>query len=883
MTRGAATVRSLGGAPRALVSGHASLTVCRVAGALLLIGLLGVAAPGPARAYGARIAPGPTTSSPYYVCPQQGGRRARCGVIHDPIRGTSRRGPVAAGAITAGPEQETSPAHTGTGVEGGYSPADLRSAYELPSATAGHGQTVAVVDAYDDPNAEHDLGAYRAEYGLGACTTAEGCFRKVNQTGGTTYPSPEHKWVEEISIDIDMVSAICPNCHILLVEAKSPEEADLAIAENEAAKLGATEISNSFLGPEDPEEASAYDHPGIPITAAGGDNGYGAEAPASYPTVIAVGGTTLRQEPIPRGRGWTETAWSLTGSGCSHEPKPAWQTDTGCAFRTANDVAAVADPTTPVSVYDSYQTSAPWLLLGGTSVSTPIVGAAMALASPYTRSFVGAQGLYLDAAAGPGGFFDIVSGANGSCGNYLCEARVGYDGPTGLGSLHGAPEVPPPTPVTGAASSITATAATLGATVNPHGGVVAECRLEYGLSSSYGSSAPCSPAPGSADEAVAVAAPVAGLAPSTVYHFRVAVTYPGGTGAGADRTFTTSASPPTVSTGAPSGVTLSAASLNAEVDPNGNAVGECQFEYGPSTSYGTSVPCSPSPGAGETPIAVSAALTGLASNSTYHFRVVASNANGTSYGADRTLTLLPALPTVVTGPAAAVSSTSATLTASVDPHGGALTLCEFEFGGSESDVPCAALPGPQEGPAAVSASVQGLHPGLAYRYRVIAANASGTSYGAIEELVSLPSSVFEPGPPRPPGIAPVDPPGYARLAGTALTVSASGYVSVRVLCPAGASACQGTVMLQTLGASGASRATPRGHVVTLASGSFTTARPGVLAVRLHLSPSARRLVAGSRVLRVRAIVLTGPPPRVSHSWQTLATLHAAHTSGAHRG
>ena len=188
----------------------------------------------------------PSDSSPYLVCPRQP-QRARCALIQDPTRGTHRRGPLPPGAITKGPEQEVSPAVLGSGVEGGYSPEDLRSAYALPPGTGGSGQTVAVVDAYDDPNAQADLNVYRAEYGLPACTEAGECFRKVDQAGGTKYPVANGQWAKEIALDLDMVSAVCPNCHILLVEASSNLDTDLAAAEEEAATLGATEMSNSFV------------------------------------------------------------------------------------------------------------------------------------------------------------------------------------------------------------------------------------------------------------------------------------------------------------------------------------------------------------------------------------------------------------------------------------------------------------------------------------------------------------------------------------------------------------------------------------------------------------------------------------------------------------
>ena len=853
------------------------------------VGFVAALAPQTAGAHWARVSSSPTEAAPYYVCPRQA-HRARCELIQDPTRGSHRRGPVSAGAITIGPEQEVSPAVYGTGVEGGYSPADLRSAYDLPSASAGSGQTVAVVAAYDDPKAESDLNAYRSEYGIPPCSSSNGCFRKVNQTGGASYPSPDRVWAREISLDLDMVSAICPNCQILLVEASTNEETDVAVAENEAVKLGATEISDSFLGPESSEHASAYDHPGVSIAAAGGDHGYGVQSPASYPTVIAVGGTSLR--PGAGRRGWAESVWydnagaevSGTGSGCSREPKPAWQTDGGCPYRTTNDISAVADPNTPVSAYDSYETGSPWLLLGGTSASAPIVSAAMALASPYTRSFNGAHALYLDAAAANGGFNDIVSGIDGSCGDYLCEAKPGYDGPSGLGSLHGAPEVLPPTPVTGTASSIKQTEAALGATVNPHGAEVDKCLFEYGPTAAYGSSAACSSLPSPGTNPVPVSASIAGLAAGIVYHFRIAVGYPGGSGVGGDQTFTTLGNPPTASTGVPSSVTLSSATLNATVNPNGAALSECEFEYGASAAYGATAPCTPSPGSGRTPVAVSAGLAGLTANATYHYRVAASSQYGTSYGSDQKVALLPSPPTVSSEAASAVTQTSATLNATVNPNGGTVTSCEFEFNSSEAYLPCATVPGPQQGPVAVSASVYGLPAGATFRYRILAGSASGVSYGAIQEFSTLPSPALEAAVLQPvTALTPVtpieDPPAYgAKLTSTTLVVSSGGELSVRLRCPAPDTNCRGAITLQTLGAVSASGHPPGKRILTLATASFTVSHAGVVTVKLRLSGRARGLLARSRVLRAWATVLTGAPSGPPHTWQALVTLRLRATA-----
>jgi subtilase family serine protease len=319
----------------------------------------------------------------------------------------------------------------------GYSPSTLRAAYRLPS-TGGTGETVAIVDAYDDPRAQSDLSVYRSRFGLPSCTATNGCFKKVNESGGTVLPTADPSWSQEISLDLDMVSAICPYCHILLVEANAPAYSDLGTAVNTAVRLGAAAVSNSYGGSEVSWEAGSYDpyynHPGHMITVSAGDAGYGVEWPAASRYVTAVGGTTLERSSTTRG--WTETAWSGSGSGCSqYETKPAWQKDTGCPRRTVADIAAVADPNTGVAVYDSYAYNGAygWLVFGGTSVSAPIVAAVYALAgnahSLTYDAFPYAHAAYL---------YDVRSGSDGSCGgSYLCTAKAGYDGPTGLGTPDG--------------------------------------------------------------------------------------------------------------------------------------------------------------------------------------------------------------------------------------------------------------------------------------------------------------------------------------------------------------------------------------------------------------------------------------------------------------
>jgi subtilase family serine protease len=321
----------------------------------------------------------------------------------------------------------------------GYGPSDLLAAYGLAAAAASNGanQTIAIVDAYDDPNAESDLAVYRSTFGLPPCTTANGCFRKVNQSGTKKYPRADAGWAEEISLDLDMASAVCPKCHILLVEATSPTMANLGAAVNRAVTLGATVISNSYGGSEYSTEATDesryFNHPGVAITVSSGDAGFGVEFPAASRYVTAVGGTSLTRSSSARG--FAESVWSGAGSGCSTRiGKPGWQQDASCSRRTVADVAAVADPNTGVAVYDTYRVRpAGWLVFGGTSVAAPVVAAVYALAGNMSSVSYGSFS-YSHLSS----IFDVTGGSNGSCGgSYLCAGLPGYDGPTGNGTPNG--------------------------------------------------------------------------------------------------------------------------------------------------------------------------------------------------------------------------------------------------------------------------------------------------------------------------------------------------------------------------------------------------------------------------------------------------------------
>jgi N-acetylneuraminic acid mutarotase len=326
----------------------------------------------------------------------------------------------------------------------GYGAGDLQAAYQLP-ADGGAGQTVAIVDAFDNPNAEADLGVYRAQFGLPACTTANGCFRKVDQRGGTNYPATNAGWAGEIALDIQMVSAAAPLAHILLVEGDSASFTSLTAAVDTAVNLGAKYVSNSYGtaysstpgSGEDPSETTDldphYNHAGVAIVASTGDDGFGVSYPATSTYVTAVGGTSLVRDSSTRG--WGETVWNNSfggpGSGCSlFEAKPAFQTDTGCDMRAVGDVAAVADPVTGVAVYDTVG-SGGWAVYGGTSASSPIIAGVYAVAgTPVAGSYPNAYPY-----AHPEALNDVTGGNNGTCAPaYLCTAGAGYDGPTGLGT-----------------------------------------------------------------------------------------------------------------------------------------------------------------------------------------------------------------------------------------------------------------------------------------------------------------------------------------------------------------------------------------------------------------------------------------------------------------
>lgn len=328
----------------------------------------------------------------------------------------------------------------------GYGPFQFRGAYNL-TGTAFTTQTIAIVDAYNQPNILSDLNTYSRQFGIpqmnscavSAGTAASPCFQKVDQNGGTNYPGVNSGWALETSLDVEVAHAICQNCNILLVEATSATYADLMAAVDRARLMGATVISNSYGSSEFSSQTtldSHFNYPGTAFTFSSGDSGYGPSYPAGSQYVTAVGGTTLN---IDSGNNYvSESAWSGSGSGCSvYESKPSWQTDTLCANRTIADVSADADPSTGAAVYSSvkYQGRKGWFKVGGTSLSSPLIAGVYALSGNTGNATTYGSSIPY---SNPSFLHDIMSGANGSCGGtYLCTALSGYDGPTGLGTPKG--------------------------------------------------------------------------------------------------------------------------------------------------------------------------------------------------------------------------------------------------------------------------------------------------------------------------------------------------------------------------------------------------------------------------------------------------------------
>jgi PKD repeat protein len=498
------------------------------------------------------------------LCPPAGKGHARCAGEMLVLRSTgapvrphvgaeASLGRVRSGRTRPGAKLAAQPAAAGP--PQAATPAYLEQAYDLAylSQTGGSADTVAIVDAYDDPTAEADLAVYRSTYGLPACTSQSGCFKKVNENGATSpLPGADASWDSEISIDLDAVSAVCPHCHILLVEAASSYDSDLDAGVQTAASMGANQISASWTFTSSGIPSGSYTFPGIATVAATGDQGYVGpgedDYPAAFPGVTAAGGTTLTPATSAGARGFSEGAWSGGGSGCDvNFPQPSYQTNAGCAGRAYADLSADGDPSTGLNVYNN----GAWGVVGGTSLATPLIAAYYAITGAPAAT---PQWAYTNSAQ----LNDVVTGSTGSCAagiSYICDAGVGYDGPTGVGSISGAaatgaPGIGGPSIGSGSQNTYTQGVGSRGATIAGgiyQNGLNTTWWIQYGTTSAYGSqTAPADLGAGSAP--VAVTGYLSGLAPATTYHYRLVAENSLGTTYGYDYTFTTAAAPDTAPT-----------------------------------------------------------------------------------------------------------------------------------------------------------------------------------------------------------------------------------------------------------------------------------------------------------------------------------------------
>ena len=664
------------------------------------------------------------------VCPSLGRGQARCaaealvlrsngtlvrprvrpeatlGRVH-PVRRSAIGRRATAGSTTAAP---TTGQPTSVTPPTPDTPAYLQQAYDLSylSQTGGTGDTVGIVDAYDDPTAQSDLDTYRSNYGLPACDS--GCFNKVNESGNASpLPAASSDWDTEISLDLDTVSAICPNCHILLVEASSSNESDLQAAMQTAARLHANQISDSWTLPESGHVAN-FVPSGVATVAATGDQGYVGTLtpgfdnyPAAFPGVTAAGGTSLAPAASSNARGFSESAWSVTqapdgpeggGSGCDlNESRPTYQPNMGCNGRAYADLSADADPNTALDVVDDGN----WGVVGGTSLATPLIAAYYAITGiDDTTNNTSAKWAYTTPDSSL--LNDITSGSNGTCSaniTYICTAGTGYDGPTGMGSISGAvstgapgiggpPIKPQYTPATAGASnpdSYTESTRSDGATIT--GGI-----YPNGLNTSWwiqywpanGGSVQQTPASdiGSGTAPVMVTGYPTHLSPSTTYDYELVAQNSDGTTDGYTYSFTTgtqsTTAPVAAFTSSPAAATPgSSVTFNASGSTDsGASIEDYSWDFGDGTtadSHGTPTDTHSYTNPG-----------------TYNVTLIVTNSNGESETTTQTVTVDSTPTGSFTVPAQPTPGTATTFDASASTDlVGRITNYSWSFGDGNTD------------------------------------------------------------------------------------------------------------------------------------------------------------------------------------------------------
>jgi PKD repeat protein len=747
----------------------------------------------------------------------------------------------------------------------GRTPKNLASAYGYSPAAGGSGQTIALVDAYDDPKIESDLAIFDENYGISACTKANGCFTKVSQSGSATpLPSPDTTgWSVEIALDVEMAHSVCPSCKILLVEAESESFEDLAAGVDEAVKLGATEVSNSYGGPESglgTAERAAYNHPGVVIAASTGDNGYDdwtafvnegepfaaeqPDAPASLPTVVSVGGTTLELNGSEQRS--SETVWNgngalneskyiegATGGGCStlFGAKP-WQEDTpgygatGCAGkRVAADVSADANPNTGFDIYDSYNCGQVckrngegkgWLMIGGTSLSTPLISSLYALAGGSNGVEYPALTLYghLGEASS---LFDVTEGGNGYCddggsacganareratvdceGTTACNAAVGFDGPSGVGApnslnlfkplLPTAAVTPPSSPESGVAASFSGATST-----DPYPGAV----LSY--SWSWGDGSPAS----------------SGVAPTHTY------------GAPGKYTVTLTVSDSYGFKGAPATTEVSVKASTLKEQEEAAAKKKAEEEAAATKKKAEEEAAAAKKKAEEEAAAGKKKAEEEAAAGKKRAEEEA-NVKAQEEAADEE----------------------------------AQTKAEEQEKGREAARQHEAEENKQH--EAELAKQHEAELAKQHEEELAKSSVDAGAQGVNGFQVSF-----------------VPPVPDAELAASTLQVSPSGALTLEISCPAAETSCTGTVTLRTLGAviAGATAPGKKASILTLTSGTFTVAGGKVHAVTLHLSSRARALLKRAHSTRARATLLAHDPLGAVHTTRTIVTLRVRYAS-----
>jgi len=660
---------------------------------------------------------------------------------------------------TCGPGDLNVPAAAVTGGNGAYDPCYLQSAYNaaaLAQGNGGKGQIVAIVDYTVDPKIVSDLNAYRAQFGISACTSGvvsksnTSCvIEQVAQSGAPT--SGSSGWDVEISLDVQAVSAICPNCQILLMEASQANSASLGSAVNTAVSMGAIAVSNSYGGPEsstDPTDAATYyTHPGVAVTASSGDTAGQLLFPATAPDVIAVGGTSLLQQTNTgsRSSSASEKVWNNTsggaGAGCSARETPAqWQssfmaaaltasnTTSKCANRVTADISALADPSTGFWVYDTYSQGG-WLIVGGTSLASPIIAALYGLENNASGSTVHpAANLYANSTS----FYHVTSGNVGTCANYLCDATKsisGYNGPTGLGTpgapgslaaFNFNPAVAPSPPTGLAVSSISPTSVTLSWPA-----------VSGATSYSLYSGATTSSLQPKTTNIVTNSITVSPLTTGTPYYFALTATNSLGTSAQSSPLgpITPALSVP----GAPSG--LSAVPSNGSVSLSWTAPNNGGSATGYTIKYATTPGGEATSSSSVSTASTSATVNSLVNGTTYYFQVLATNTKGSSALSNEVSATPAGIPNAVStlvGTPGANGSGKATLTWTAPAsNGSALTGYAVYYGTTPS--PTTLLSSPAS--TTTSLSISGLTSGTTYYFDIVAKNAIGSS--ALSNIVSI--------------------------------------------------------------------------------------------------------------------------------------------------